>query len=99
MAGDARPSGLPALRRGCLCHKVPRAVGASAFRPDPPRSDVPVLVMHGSADRILPISATSDRLPDLLGEVEYMVVDGGPHAINWTHAEEVNSALLGFLRG
>ena len=69
------------------------------FRPDLPRIDVPVLVMHGSADRILPISATSDRLPDLLGEVEYMVVDGGPHAINWTHAEEVNSALLGFLRG
>ncbi len=69
------------------------------FRPDLPRIDVPVLVMHGSADRILPISATSDRLPDLLGEVEYMVVDGGPHAINWTHAEEVNSARLGFLRG
>jgi non-heme chloroperoxidase len=26
------------------------------------------------------------------------VIEGGPHAIPWTHADQVNQALLGFLR-
>ncbi|GAA3990380.1 alpha/beta hydrolase [Thermobifida alba] len=69
------------------------------FRADLPRIDVPVLAMHGDADRILPIDATANRLPGLIKDLEYVVVEGGPHAINWTHAEEVNSALLDFLRG
>lgn len=68
------------------------------FRADLPRIDVPVLAMHGDADRILPIEATANRLPGLIRDLEYVIVKDGPHAINWTHAEEVNSALLDFLR-
>ncbi len=67
------------------------------FRADLPRIDVPALVMHGNADRILPISATGDRTHKLLKDARYVVVEGGPHAINWTHADEVNRALLDFL--
>jgi non-heme chloroperoxidase len=67
------------------------------FRRDLPRIDVPVLVVHGTADRILPYEATAARLPALLDDVELVTIAGGPHNIAWTHPEEVNAALLDFL--
>jgi non-heme chloroperoxidase len=67
------------------------------FRADLPRIDVPTLVVHGTADRILPIAATADRLPGLIAGVRLIRVEGGPHNIGWTHAEQVNRTLLEFL--
>jgi non-heme chloroperoxidase len=67
------------------------------FRADLPKIDVPTLVVHGTEDRILPIAATADRLPDLIADVRLVRVDGGPHNIGWTHPEHVNRALLEFL--
>jgi pimeloyl-ACP methyl ester carboxylesterase len=67
------------------------------FRDDLSRMDVPVLVVHGDADRILPFNATGKRLPELLKDVDLVVIEGGPHAIAWTHADRVNNALLQFL--
>jgi non-heme chloroperoxidase len=66
------------------------------FRDDLPKIDVPTLVVHGTEDRILPISATAERLPALIADVRLVRVEGGPHNIAWTHHEEVNSALLDF---
>jgi len=68
------------------------------FRADLPKIDVPTLVVQGTEDRILPIEATGRRLPALIEGATYREIEGGPHAINWTHAEEVNRALLNFLR-
>ena len=67
------------------------------FRPDLPKIDVPVLVMHGTEDRILPFDATAARLPALIADCTLVPVEGGPHNIGWTHADEVNAALLAFL--
>ncbi|MBC7647068.1 MAG: alpha/beta hydrolase [Pseudopedobacter sp.] len=67
------------------------------FRADVAQIKVPTLIMHGDADRILPIQATGARLPALIPGSEYVVIKNGPHAIGWTHAEEVNAALLNFL--
>ncbi len=67
------------------------------FRDDLPKIDVPTLVVHGTADRILPFSATAERLPDLIKDVKLVPVEGGPHNIGWTHPEELNPALLEFL--
>jgi non-heme chloroperoxidase len=69
------------------------------FRGDLPNIDVPTLVVHGTADRILPIEATAERLPDLIKDMTLVRVEGGPHNIGWTHPEEVNRALLDFLAG
>jgi non-heme chloroperoxidase len=69
------------------------------FREDLPKIDVPTLVVHGTADRILPFEATAARLSDLIADVTVVPIDGGPHNIGWTHPEEVNAALLGFLAG
>ncbi|MFF4825705.1 alpha/beta fold hydrolase [Streptomyces sp. NPDC001312] len=67
------------------------------FRTDLPNIDVPTLVVHGTEDRILPFEATAARLPGLIKDVHLVSVERGPHAIGWTHPDEVNEALLAFL--
>jgi non-heme chloroperoxidase len=71
---------------------------ATDFRADLPKIDVPVLVVHGDADQVLPLDKTGGRLPGLVKDLRLVVVEGGPHAIAWTHADQVNTALLDFLR-
>ncbi len=67
------------------------------FRKDLSRIDIPVLVVHGDADRILPVAASGKRTHKLVKGSRLVVIEDGPHGINWTHAEEVNNALLDFL--
>jgi non-heme chloroperoxidase len=67
------------------------------FREDLKRVNIPTLVVHGNADRILPIDATGKRTHEAIKGSRLVVVEGGPHGLNWTHAEEVNRALLDFL--
>lgn len=67
------------------------------FRADLPGIDVPTLLVHGDADRILPYPATAARLPGLIKDLTFITIDGGPHNIAWTFPDEVNAALLEFL--
>jgi non-heme chloroperoxidase len=69
------------------------------FREDLPKIDIPTLVVHGTADRILPFESTAARLRDerLIADLTVVEVPDGPHNIGWTHPEEVNAALLEFL--
>ncbi len=69
------------------------------FRENLASIDVPTLVMHGDADRILPITAAGLRTAKLIQGARLLVVKDGPHCIPWTHAEEVNAELLSFLAG
>jgi non-heme chloroperoxidase len=45
------------------------------------------------------LRAGAARLSELIADVTIVPVEGGPHNIGWTHPEEVNGALLGFLAG
>jgi non-heme chloroperoxidase len=67
------------------------------FRQDLKRIDVPTLVIHGDADRIVPISAAGLRTAKLIKGARLTVVKEGPHCITWTHADEVNRELVNFL--
>jgi non-heme chloroperoxidase len=67
------------------------------FRADLARISVPVLIVQGAQDRIMP-PGLGNRLAVLLADARLVVIPEGPHAIIWTHAAEVNQALLGFLR-
>lgn len=67
------------------------------FTIDITRIDIPTLIMHGTADRILPIEGQGRRLHTALPDARYVEIDGGPHVMCVTHAEEVNRELLGFL--
>jgi pimeloyl-ACP methyl ester carboxylesterase len=67
------------------------------FRDDLKHIDVPTLVMHGDADRILPIEATGAMTHEAIEGSRFIVVEGAPHGLLWTHAEAVNRGLLKFL--
>jgi non-heme chloroperoxidase len=67
------------------------------FRADLAAIDVPVLIIHGDADRVLPYQATAARLEQMLPGSRLVTLPGAPHAIPWTHADEVNGAVLEFL--
>ena len=67
------------------------------FRADLPKIDVPMLVIQGTEDRILPIDATGRRLPDLVKDIQFIEIEGGPHNVGWTHPDEVNEALVKFI--
>jgi non-heme chloroperoxidase len=67
------------------------------FRADLAKIDVPMLVLHGTEDRVLPFENTAERLPELVNGLKLIPVEGGPHNIGWTFPEVVNPALLEFL--
>src|SRR5438105_12504990 len=68
------------------------------FRENLKRVDVPTLVIHGDDDRIVPLAAAGQRTAKLVKGAQLVVIKGGPHCIIWTHADEVNAALLAFFK-
>src|SRR5262245_62143015 len=69
------------------------------FRKDLTRMDVRTLVVHGDEDGICPLAVTGKRTSQIVKGSRLAVVKGGPHGLNWTHADEVNRELLAFLQG
>ena len=68
------------------------------FRKDLPKIDVPTLVIHGDADRIVPIAASGELTAKAVKGARKVVIQGGPHGLTWTHADQVNKELLDFLK-
>jgi pimeloyl-ACP methyl ester carboxylesterase len=73
------------------------AAWGTDFRKDLQGVKVPTLVIHGDADRILPLAATAQRTHNAIQGSRLVVVEGGPHGLTWTHAESVNRHLVEFL--
>ncbi len=73
------------------------AFGRTDFRGDLERIDVPTLVIHGDADAIVPFEVSGRRTHEAIAGSELVVVEGAPHGLNATHAEQFNRALLDFL--
>jgi non-heme chloroperoxidase len=69
------------------------------FRNDLSEFNVPTLVMHGDADRVLPILATAMRTHEAVKGSQLVVIEGAPHGMLVTHAHEVTQTLIGFLAG
>ena len=67
------------------------------FSADLARVDIPALIMHGTADRILPIDGQGRRAHAALPAARYVEIEGGPHIHPVTHTAEVNRELLQFL--
>lgn len=67
------------------------------FRDDISAYTVPTLIVHGTADNIVPIDHTARRLARLIPDARFVEIEGAPHGMLWTHADEVNAALLDFL--
>jgi pimeloyl-ACP methyl ester carboxylesterase len=87
-AVDASPAGVIACP----------ATWYTDFRADLAKIDIPVLVMHGTEDRVLPIEACGPRTHEQISGSEYVPVKGAAHGLCWTHAEEVNAELIRFFK-
>jgi non-heme chloroperoxidase len=67
------------------------------FRSDIRAVDVPALIVQGTHDRILPIDATGRPFHAALPAADYIEVEGAPHGLIWTHADEINESVIAFL--
>lgn len=75
-----------------------QSFGLTDFREDLQEITVPTLVIHGDADGIVPLEGSGERTHDTVEHSELYVVEGGPHGINVSHADEFNTVLLDFLK-
>jgi non-heme chloroperoxidase len=91
------PSWNTAAVSGATASVAAQPTWLTDFRGDIPRIDVPALIVHGTADNILPIDSTGRLFAKALPSADYVEIDGAPHGMLWTHAAEVNKALLAFL--
>jgi non-heme chloroperoxidase len=75
------------------------AFSATDFRPDLAKFDVPTLVIHGSADQIVPYEVGGKASAALIEGAQLITYEGAPHGITDTHKERLGNDLLEFLRG
>ncbi|QGG42850.1 alpha/beta fold hydrolase [Aeromicrobium yanjiei] len=73
------------------------AFGRTDFRPDLEKFTLPTLVIHGDADQVVPFQVSGRRSAESIPGSEFVVIEGGPHGITVSHAEQFNAALLTFL--
>jgi len=74
-----------------------KAFGRTDFRQDLQKMQLPTLVIHGDTDDIVPFEVSGKRAHETLPDSQLVLIKGGPHAINATHAEQFNRALIDFL--
>ena len=73
------------------------AFGRTDFRGDLDKVTVPTLVIHGDSDGIVPFEVSGKRSAELIKGAQLVLIKGGPHGINASHAAEFNKALIEFL--
>ncbi|MFT3748453.1 MAG: alpha/beta hydrolase [Agriterribacter sp.] len=69
------------------------------FRNDVTSITVPVLIVHGDNDKIVPFEASSKKTAEMLSQADLIVYEGAPHGLFYTHRERLNADLLNFLAG
>jgi non-heme chloroperoxidase len=67
------------------------------FRDDIVNIDVPVLIIHGDDDKTVPIEASSQRTAAMLPQSIYLIYEGAPHGLFYTHKERLNKDLINFI--
>jgi non-heme chloroperoxidase len=74
------------------------AFGETDFRADLAKFDVPTLVAHGDADRVVPLEVSGQRSHAMIAGSRLIVVAGAPHGFAATHPEQLNAIMLAFLK-
>jgi non-heme chloroperoxidase len=73
------------------------AFGTTDFRGDLAKISIPVLVIHGDSDAIVPVEASGKLTAEAIDGAKLVVIKDGPHGINASHPAEFNAALISFL--
>ncbi len=69
------------------------------FRQDLPTVTVPTLIIHGDADKTVPIEASGNRTAAAIPHAQYIVYEGAPHGLFYTHKDRLNADLIRFISG
>ena len=75
------------------------AFATTDFRPDLPSFTMPTLVIHGTADKTVPIDATARAVAGAVPHAQLVEYDGEPHGVFGTQTELLIRDLLTFLSG
>jgi non-heme chloroperoxidase len=75
-----------------------KAFSETDFTEDLRRIDVPVLVLHGEDDQIVPVNDSARKSVRLIKDAKDIYYPGAPHGLTATHRDQVNADLLAFLR-
>ncbi|HEU0045131.1 alpha/beta hydrolase [Sphingomonas sp.] len=73
------------------------AFGKTDFRPDLPAFNVPTLIIHGTADKTVPIDPSARAAHRGIAGSQLVEYDGAPHGLNVTHSDQLTRDLLTFL--
>lgn len=73
------------------------AFSRTDFRDDLAKFNIPTLIIHGDSDAIVPIEVSGQRSHEAIPGSRLVIIEGGPHGLNATHADAFNSALIEFL--
>ncbi|MBC7867450.1 MAG: alpha/beta hydrolase [Gloeobacteraceae cyanobacterium ES-bin-316] len=74
-----------------------KAFSSTDFRQDVVKINVPTLIIHGSADKTVPIEATGEESAKLIKDAKYIVYEGAPHGLWFTHKDQLNQDLIDFI--
>ena len=75
-----------------------KAFGETDFTEDLKKFDVPTLVLHGEDDQVVPVKNSAHKAAKLIKNAKEIYYPGAPHGITATHQDEINQALLAFLK-
>jgi pimeloyl-ACP methyl ester carboxylesterase len=73
------------------------AFSQTDFRRDVENIQVPTLIIHGDDDKTVPITNSSDRTAQMIKGSQYLVYEGAPHGLFYTHRKKLNRDLINFI--
>jgi non-heme chloroperoxidase len=76
-----------------------RSFSETDFREDVAKINVPTLIIHGEADKTVPIAVSGNKTATLLPHAQYLVYEGAPHGLFITEKDKLNTDLLDFIGG
>jgi non-heme chloroperoxidase len=74
-----------------------KAFATTDFREDIVKINVPTLIIHGKADKTVPIAATGDQSAKLINGATYFIYENAPHGLWFTEKETLNNDLIEFI--
>lgn len=74
------------------------AFSKTDFRADLDAFNIPTFIIHGDADAIVPLEVSGQKAHESIANSRLVIIEGGSHGFNVTHAEEFNHELVQFLK-
>ena len=74
-----------------------KSFSTTDFRADVVKINVPTLIIHGDADKTVPIEPTGNRSANLIPGAKYIIYEGAPHGLWFTEKERLNQDLIDFI--